>query len=184
MSFNNCSNFASIARGCRDGAPGLVDVYVTPHANLTQGTITSASGVITNASSFLNSGKMFWTYSLEMGVGNEVENINPNAQTGTLAIDQNLSFYIPKKQASIAQQIMLLAKQDLLFIVKDRNGAYRLLGEEFGMRMIASTAPSGTQGNDQSGYVLNFTAQERSLAKEVPSALMVTTSGGLLTAAA
>jgi hypothetical protein len=167
-----CQLNSSIAKTCRDGSPGLVTVYVTEFANYTQGTITSASGIITNVASFLTSGKKFWTYALEYGVGNEVENINPNAQTGTLAINQNLNFYIPKKQASVAQQIMVLAQTDLLFIVKDKNGAYRLLGEEFGMRMAASTAPSGTAANDQSGYVLAFTAEERTLAKEVPSSLI------------
>jgi hypothetical protein len=107
-----------------------------------------------------------------MGVGSEVENINPDAKTGTLSIVPNLNFYIPKKQAAIAQQVMLLAQQDLLFIVKDRNGKFRLLGQEFGMRMVASTAPSGVAGNEQSGYVLAFAGEERILANEVPSTLI------------
>lgn len=167
-----CVLNSGITKACRDAAPGLTTVYVTEFSNYTQGTITSASGIITNVASFLNSGKKFWTYELEMGVGSEVENINPDAKTGTLSIVPNLNFYIPKKQAAIAQQVMLLAQQDLLFIVKDRNGKYRLLGEEFGMRMVASTAPSGVAGNEQSGYVLAFSGEERKLANEVPSTLI------------
>jgi len=167
-----CVLNSGITKACRDAAPGLTTVYVTEFSNYTQGTITSASGIITNSNSFLNTGKKFWTYELEMGVGSEVENINPDSKTGTLAIAQNLNFYIPKKQASVAQQVMLLAQQDLLFIVKDRNGKYRLLGQEFGMRMVASTAPSGVAGNEQTGYVLAFSSEERVLANEVPSTLI------------
>jgi hypothetical protein len=38
--------------------------------------------------------------------------------------------------------------------------------------MIASTAPSGIAGNEQSGYVLAFSGEERTLANEVPSSLI------------
>ena len=166
-----CVLNSGITKACRDAAPGLTTVYVTEFSNYTQGTITSASGIITNTVSFLNSTKKFWVYELEMGVGSEVENINPDSKTGTLAIAQNLNFYIPKKQASIAQQVMLLAQQDLLFIVKDRNGKYRLLGQEFGMRITTATAASGAMGNDDSGYTIVLTGEERTFANVVPSAL-------------
>lgn len=168
----SCPIVTGITKACRDSVGGLTTIYITEHSNISQTTITSASGIITNVSSFLTSGAKFWTIEVEMGVGNEVENITPNRQAGTLYYDQNLNFYIPKKQASVAQWVMTLAKNNLAFIVKDKNGAYRLLGQEFGMDMVASTAPSGTAMADQNGYVLNFQGSEKYLANEVPSTLI------------
>ena len=168
----SCPIVTGVTKACRDSAGGLTTIYVTEHSNLTQSSITSASGVITNVATFLSSGKKFWTIEVEMGVGNEVENITPNRQAGTTYYEQNLNFYIPKKQASIAQWVMTLAQNDLAFIVKDKNGAYRLLGQQFGLGMTASTAPSGTAMADQNGYVLNFQGQETYLANEVSSTLI------------
>lgn len=168
----SCPIVTGVTKACRDSMGGLTTIYVTEWANINQSAITSASGIITNVSSFLTSGKKFWTIEVDMGVANEVENLNPNRQTGTLFSEQNLNFYIPKKQASVSEFVMTLAQNDLAFIVLDKNDKYRLLGEEFGMSMVPSNAPSGTAAGDQNGYVLAFQGQEHRLAKEVPVSLI------------
>lgn len=170
----------SISKSCRDGRGGLEIIYVTEWSNLSQTAITSASGVITNVATFLNTGKKFWTIEVEQFTANEVTNINPNRSTGTTSYDPNLNIYIPKKQAAVSQFVKTLAVQDLAFIVKDNNGAYRLLGQYKGMAMIPSTAPSGTaMSGEQAGYVLAFTGFEPDMPLEVPSTLI----SALLTAA-
>jgi hypothetical protein len=168
----SCPIVTGVTKACRDSMGGLTTIYVTEWSNLDQAAITSASGIITNVTSFLTSGNKFWTIEVDMGVANEVENLNPNRQTGTLFSEQNLSFYIPKKQASVSEFVMTLAQNDLAFIVLDKNDKYRLLGEEYGMSMVASNAPSGTAAGDQNGYVLAFQGSEKRLAKEVPSSLI------------
>jgi len=165
-----CAINSGIIRDCRDASPGIVEFYVTEKTNATIA-ITSASGILTNSVSFLSTGKKFWTFQLEYGQADETEVLTANTN-GTISNKQTFNCYIPKKQASVAQLLLLLAKQDLLIIVKDKNGKYRLLGEEFGIRMLTNTAASGKIGNDNSGYSLVFEGEERTLANEVPSSLL------------
>lgn len=169
----SCPIVTGVTKACRDSKGGLTTIYVTEHSNLIQASIASASGVLTNVATFLKTGKKFWTIEVEMNVGNEIETPNHDRATGTLAFGQALNFYIPKKQASIAQFVMTLAQNDLAFIVKDKNGYNRLLGQKYGMGMGASTAPSGTNmTGEQSGYVLSFTGEEPVFANEVSDVLL------------
>ena len=169
MALSACPLTSGITRDCRDVSPGLVTLYVTEQANLTVA-ITSASGIITNSVSFLTTGKKYWVYEFEYGKADETEVLTNNTN-GTSSNAITLNLYIPKKQASIAQQILLLAKQDTSWVVKDKNGKYRLLGQEFGMRIATVTAASGKMGNDDSGYTIVLTGEERTLSNEVPTAL-------------
>jgi len=169
----SCPIVTGVTKACRDSKGGLTTIYVTEHSNLVQASITSASGILTNVTTFLSTGKKFWTVEVEMNVGNEIETINHDRATGTLSYAQALSFYIPKKQASIAQWVMTLAQNDLAFIVLDKNGYYRLLGQKYGMGISASTAPSGTNmTGEQSGYVLSFAGEEPVLANEMSASLV------------
>jgi len=168
----SCPIQSGITKACRDARGGLTTIYVTEWSNISQSTITSASGIITNVATFLTTGKKFWTLEVEMNTANEIENIVPSRTAGTTFYEPNLTYYIPKKQASIAQWVMILAQNDLAYMVKDKNGAYRLLGQQFGMSMEASTAPSGTLMGDQNGYLLVFKGGETYLANEVPSNLI------------
>lgn len=168
-----CPILTSISKGCRDARGGLEIIYVTEWANIDQTVLTHASGVVTNTTSFLTTGKKFWTIQVEQYTANEVDNINAVRATGTTSYDPNLNFYIPKKQASVAQFVKLLAQNDLAFIVKDNNGAYRLLGRQKGMAMVPSTAPSGTaMSGEQSGYVLAFAGSEPDMPLEIASTLI------------
>jgi hypothetical protein len=170
MALSSCPITSGIARDCRDGSPGLTNVYAVEFSNYTQGTITAASGSITNVASFLQTGKKMWGFEFDYGKANETEVLTANTN-GTLMNAITLNLYIPKKQAAVAQQILLLAKQDTIWMVKDKNGAFRLLGQEFGMRITTATAASGAMGNDDSGYTIVLTGEERTYANVVPNAL-------------
>ena len=170
MALSSCPITSGISRDCRDGSPGLVNVYAVEYSNYTQGTITTASGSITNVASFLASGKKMWSFEFDYGKADETEVLTNNTN-GTMSNAITLNLYIPKKQAAVAQQILLLAKQDTIWMVKDKNGAFRLLGQEFGMRITTATAASGKLGNDDSGYTIILTGEEKTYANVVPSAL-------------
>lgn len=169
MALSSCPLTSGITRDCRDVSPGLVTLQVCEQSNLTT-TRTQASGILTNVASYLASGKKYWTYEFEYGKADETEVVTTNTN-GTIANKITLNIFIPKKQASVAQQLLLVAKQDTSWIVKDKNGKYRLLGNEFGMRVVSITAPSGKMGNDDSGYTIVLEGEERTFAPEVPDAL-------------
>lgn len=169
MALSACPLTSGITRDCRDVSPGLVTLRVTEQTNLTIAR-TAASGILTNAASYLTSGKKYWSYEFEFGKADETEVVTTNTN-GTISVKQTLNLYIPKKQASVAQQILLLCKQDVSFVVGDKNSKFRLLGDEFGMRVTSVNAASGKMGNDDSGYTIVLEGEERTLAPEVPTAL-------------
>jgi len=170
MALSSCPITSGITRDCRDASPGLVNVYAVEYSNYTQGTITSASGIITNVTSFLATGKKMWSFEFEYGKADETELLTNNTN-GTLSNKITLNLYLPKKQAAVAQQILLLAKQDTIWMVKDKNGKFRLLGQEFGMRIATVSAASGKMGNDDSGYTIVLDGEERTFCLEVSTAL-------------
>ena len=168
-----CPIITSLSKGCRDARGGMEIFYVTELGNLTQASVTIASGVITNTTSFLTTGKKFWTIQVEQFTASEVENINAVRATGTLSIDPNINMYIPKKQAAVSQFIMTLAQNDLVFIGKDNNGTLRMYGLTKGMALVPSTAPSGVQmSGEQTGYVLAFAGSEAAFAPEISTTLL------------
>ena len=168
----SCPIITSLSKGCRDSMAGMEIFYVTELSNITQASVTIASGVITNTTSFLTTGKKFWTLEVEQFTANEVEAINANRSTGTLSIEPTINIYVPKKQAAVSQFVMTLAQNDLVFIGKDNNGTLRMYGLTKGMAMIPSTAPSGTAQAEQNGYLLAFSGVERTFAPEISTTLL------------
>ena len=153
---------------CRDSVGGVKTIYVTELAN--KASITTASGTITAFT--LTAGKKFWTYELMKETANLTENITTSDTNGTLFYDQNLTFTIRKMQASLSQEIKLLAQNRLMIIVLDRNGKYWLLGQNNGAELQPSTANTGTAFGDMNGYSLVFKTKEESPMNEVASNLI------------
>lgn len=160
---------------CRDNVGGIKEKYVTEHANITA--ITAASGIITAIT--MASGTMFRKYELEKETGSFTENIQTNDANGTIFYEQDSVMPIRKLQASLRNEIKLLAQNRLVIIEKDRNGKYWLLGENNGMELQPSTAATGTAMGDFNGYTLNFKGKEENPAQEVSSGII----SGLLTPA-
>lgn len=162
-----CVLTTSITKGCRDSIGGIKTIYVAELSR--KGSVTQASGVIT---AWTMSSGYFWTYNLEMGVASATQTIKPNRTNGTTYYEQSVTFTIPKQQATTAQELMLLAQNDVMIIVLDRNGKYWLLGENNGVSMADSTAETGTAFADFNGYNLTLTGMEAALAPEVTSSLI------------
>lgn len=153
---------------CADSVGGVKEIYVTELAN--KDAITAASGVITAFT--LDAGKYFFKYELQKETSNVVENITRNEVNGTTFYEQVLQFTVRKMQASLRNEIKLLAQNRLMIIVLDRNGKYWLVGESNGAEMTNSTGATGTAFGDFNGYTLNFRALEEAPMQEVSSNLI------------
>jgi len=155
---------------CADSVGGIKKKYYTELAN--KSTLTSASGVITAFT--LSTGKQFFTYELQKETSNVVENITRNEANGTTFYEQVLQFTVRKLQASLRNEIKLLAQNRVMIIALDRNGKYWLLGECNGCEMTNSTAGTCTAMGDFNGYTLNFRGTEEAPMQEVSSGLIST----------
>lgn len=153
---------------CKDSIGGIKAVWFIAAGDVSA--VTEVSGVVTAITKA--SGKVFYKYQLVKNSSSLTENVNANVQNGTVFYAQELSIILNKLQANTRNEILLLAKNNLLAIVEDANGKYWLLGKQNGMDLTGGNGATGTAQGDRSGYTLTFSGSEKELAPEVTSSLI------------
>lgn len=165
-----CALTTDYSFGCDVGAGGLKELWIIELENISS--YTESSGVITGITKA--SGKIFRKYQLVQDTAQFGEDITGNRQNGTLFYAQRGTVVINKQQVAVRNEILLLAKNNLVIIVRDNNDTYRLYGREQGLALQTGTAESGTAWGDRNGYTLNFAGNERELAPFVQQAVIST----------
>lgn len=158
---------------CREGIGGVKEVYIIELANVTA--MTEVSGVITAITKA--TGKRFWKYQLVRETANATETGNGNEQNGTFFVSQQVQIVLNKRQASVRNEIMLLAKNNLIIIAVDnavpgQTQKAWLYGKTQGLILAQLTGETGTAWGDRNGYSLPFTGNEPELAPEVQASLL------------
>jgi hypothetical protein len=153
---------------CRDSLGGIVEVYFTEAANVTS--VTEASGAISAITK--TTGKRFWKYELVKDTSMINQTLTASVQNGTVFYAQELQIVLNKLQTNTRNEILLLAQNSLVAVVKDSNGLYWYLGKTRGIDLTAGTAASGTAQGDRSGFQLTFTGSEPAFAPSVASGII------------
>lgn len=166
----SCALTQDYSFGCDVGTGGVKETYVIELGNIDS--ITESSGVVTAITKV--AGKIFRKYQLVQETALFEETITGNRQNGTLFYAQRGNVVINKQQVAVRNEILLLAKNDLVFIAKDNNDTYRLYGRLYGLKLLAGSASSGTAWGDRNGYSLEFTGNEPELAPFVDAAVIAT----------
>jgi hypothetical protein len=120
----------------------------------------------------LASTKQFWRYELIKETSDFVEDITPSNENGTLFYKTVLNLVFNKGDVATRNKIKLLAQNELMIIIKDRNGVYWLMGEVNGATLAPSKFSSGKAMGDRNGYELVFEAMEANLMQEVTASLI------------
>lgn len=155
---------------CRDSMGGVELAYAIEFDNVSG--YSQSAGVINTLTKA--TGKRFWKYNLKKATASWEEAYNDNSANGTSFHVQTFTMILNKMMAATSQEIKLLAQNRLIWVVKDKNGKYWLLGEENGMERNGGKAGSGTAPGDRNGYELTFNADNRVPAPEVNSAIIST----------
>lgn len=166
----NCALTSDYSFGCDVGIGGTKEVYLIELENISS--YTESSGTLTAITKV--SGKIFRKYQLVLETANFEEDIQGNRQNGTLFYPQKGTIIINKQNVAVRNEILLLAKNRLVMVIKDNNLTYRLLGREYGLMLQTGTATTGTAWGDRNGYTLNFTGNELELAPFVADAVIST----------
>lgn len=165
-----CALTSDYSFGCDVGIGGTKEVYLIELENISS--YTESSGTLTAITKV--SGKIFRKYQLVLETANFEEDIQGNRQNGTLFYPQKGTIIINKQNVAVRNEILLLAKNRLVMVIKDNNLTYRLLGREYGLMLQTGTASTGTAWGDRNGYTLNFTGNELELAPFVADAVIAT----------
>ena len=166
----NCALTSDYSFGCDVGIGGTKELYLIELENVTS--VTESSGTLTAITKA--TGKVFRKYQLVLETANFGEDIAGNRQNGTLYYPQRGTIVINKQNVAVRNEILLLAKNRLIVVIKDNNLTYRLYGREFGMMLQTGTAETGTAWADRNGYTLNFTGNELELAPFVQESVIAT----------
>lgn len=166
----NCALTQDYSFGCDVGVGGTKEMYMIELENISA--FTESSGTLTAITKM--TGKVFRKYQLVLETANFEEDITGNRANGTLFYGQKGTIILNKQQVAMRNEILLLAKNRLVVIIKDNNLTYRLLGREFGLMLQTGTATTGTAWGDRNGYTLNLTGSELELAPFVDPSVIAT----------
>ena len=157
---------------CKDSLGGIKAAWFISHEDVAS--VTEVEGVVTAITK--DSGKVFYKYQLVRNTSSVTENVTASVENGTVFYAQELTIILNKLQANTRNEILLLAKNNLMVVLEDANGKYWLLGKDNGLDLTGGSAASGTAQGDRSGYTLTFSGGEKELAPEVSSSVIATLS--------
>jgi hypothetical protein len=166
----SCALTSDYSFGCDVGIGGTKELYLIELENISS--VTESSGTLTTITKA--TGKIFRKYQLVQETANFGEDITGNRQNGTLFYPQRGTIVINKQNVAVRNEILLLAKNRLVVVIKDNNLTYRLYGREYGLMVQTGTAETGTAWGDRNGYTLNFTGNELELAPFVQESVIAT----------
>lgn len=164
---------------CKDGAAGLVAVYVlnrTPEFEVTyEGTLISDIQI-------KDGGGAVTLYKLELdNTGNTFEEPHPaDRNNGTLYAEQTLTLALQTLQDADLEDFYQMARGRPAMLVQYRNGKVRLAGIERGMDTEWSNVSGGDLGDFQ-GNNLTMTANENKYAPLLKGYTSQSPFGGLTT---
>ena len=166
----SCALTTGFSLDCRNSNGGIEAVYFTEIEN--KATLSATSSVIDTFT--LDTGKQFFKYDLRKKTSIFEQNIQVNNENGTVFYEQTLSVKLDKMETTKRNEILLLAQNNLMVIIKDNNGKYWLMGETRGALLNGGKGSTGTAYGDMSGFELTFMGEEAELSKEVDSSLIAT----------
>jgi hypothetical protein len=155
-----CALTQNYTLDCKDSIGGLKEVYFAAVEDVASW--TGSAGTYTAVT--MDAGKYFWKYDLVKESSNFAEAVNTNVQNGTVFYAQTLEIILNKLQVNTRNEILLLAKNNLVAIVKDNNDAQWILGFSNGLDITGGGSATGTAFGDRNGYTLTFTGNEKELA--------------------
>jgi hypothetical protein len=88
--------------------------------------------------------------------------------------NQELLIVINKMQTSMRNEMLLLAKNNMMAVVEDQNGRYWLAGRFNGLDLLTGSVSTGLAQADRNGYSFTFSGGEKESAPEVQSSVIST----------
>jgi hypothetical protein len=116
----------------------------------------------------------FYKYEQLRGVAEAKEEITGSSENGSVFYAQTIELALNKMQASIRNEIKIMATAYMVAVVQDKNGKYWYYGETGTLELLTGTIGTGKALADRNGYNLTLTGQEPNPAQEVNSSVIAT----------
>lgn len=167
-----CDITSGFTLGCRDNSGGIKNIYIL------SGSITTITEVSDGLISDISGSGTFFKYELTKNTGDLTEAPTPSLENGTVYYEQTVNAAFHKLQASIRNQVKVLAQNpDLKIVVETNNGEetpytgkFFMVGRYRGATLSAGSATSGTAFGDANQYALTFQGLEPQPMDEIQTA--------------
>jgi len=175
----SCDLNSGFQLACRDNSGGIKNIYIL------SGSITTITEASEGLISDLTGTGVFYTFQLTKNTGDLTEVPTPSLEAGTVYYEQTVNAAFHKMQASLRNQVKVLAQNPNLKIVVETNngeetpytGKFFLVGRYRGATLSGGTGGTGTTFGDANQYALTFQGLEPQPMDEIQS-----TDGTLLSA--
>lgn len=158
---------------CRDSVGGSgLSLLIGEYLNVPQANITASSGVISAMT--CSAGKRFFKYELTKEDAQFTDSVKISVENGTVFSEQTLTFTIKKMSAALRNNLLTLAYNRLMIVVKDANGVNYVMGQVNGADLTGNEGTTGKAMGDMNGYTLTFTAKEPVPANTISDAIYAT----------
>ena len=166
-----CDITSVFTLGCRDNSGGIKNIFIL------YGSIDAITEVSDGLISDISGSGTFFKYELTKNTGDLTEAPTPSLENGTVYYEQTVNAAFHKLQASIRNQVKVLAQNpDLKIVVETNNGEetpytgkFFLVGRYRGATLSAGSATSGTAFGDANQYALTFQGLEPQPMDEIQS---------------
>jgi hypothetical protein len=160
----SCALSQGFVLDCRDGIGGVKEFFISQHEGVT---LTVSNGVVTGID-----GATWFEYDQYKNTSEIDEQVLPSTENGTNYIRQTVKLVLNKREVSVRNEIMILAKARVMIIEVAKDGRCWLFGADTGLALQTGTAKSGKAAADRSGYEIEFEGIEPELAYEVSDEVM------------
>ena len=188
----SCLITSGRARGCKDNMGGILWAVFFNYANgqgiatvtgsdtvtYTKDSDPIASGVIEEIT--MESGKVGYKYVPQKNTSSWTDEPQVSVENGTSLFIPTLNMLFAKNEATLRNQMLLLARGEVQAVVKDRNNKFWLLGFHNGLSMnTGNGASSGVGAGDMNGWNISLIGEERVPAYEIFDTDVATTEAML-----
>lgn len=156
------------AQICRENTGGVIEFYVSNFENVASVTETESSVTAIT----METGKVFQVFKPNKNSSNWEQPIQGSVEAGTIGYEHRTTMVFSKNQSTDINTLKLLAKANLMVIVKERSGRFYLLGKTEGLQLVEGNFTSGMALADANAWTLTFAGSEPEPAPEVLSSII------------
>jgi hypothetical protein len=163
----SCALTQAYSAACSKGIGGAEEAYIIELENIKSTTV--ALGVVTALEKV--TAKRFWKYQQLKETSYGKDTFTGNEANGSFFSTQEVGLVINRMHTAVRNEIVLLAMNRLVIVVKDNNGKFWMYGRRFGLQLSGGEGGTGTALADRNGYTLTFTGTEPEPAIEVEASI-------------
>jgi hypothetical protein len=167
-----CVLGTGFALDCRDSIGGVDEIWVGELDGIDFDTLTVVDGAVTVMA--MAGLKLFYNYKLRRNTSEAKADFAGEVNAGSGYIMHQVDIQLDRFDVATRNEIRVLGKKPLVFIVKDKNGLLSVYGLYHGLDLATGTAGTGKEAASLNGFALSFTGEEADFPQGISQSIVDT----------